>query len=195
MDNIKTVVTKNLIKLRKQNKLTQIELAEKLNYSDKAVSRWENGEVTPDVETLNKIAEIYNVNISALFEENLDVGEIEKLTKKEKGNQAVIILLAISFVWMFATVMYVSATLILEKSPWQIFVCAVPATLLTAFIFSCFWGTSRFWKYIFISAFVWTTLAGVYLSLMEYKVWIIFILGAPCQISLILWSRRKGARQ
>ena len=41
MDNINLTVAKNLSDLRKQNKLTQLEVAEKLNYSDKAVSKWE----------------------------------------------------------------------------------------------------------------------------------------------------------
>lgn len=193
MENIKSIISKNLIKLRKQNKITQVELAEKLSYSDKAISRWENGEVTPDVETLNKIAGVYNVSLTSLFEENLNIEEAEKLTKKQRGNQAAIILLSISFVWLLATVLYVCADLILNKSVWEIFVYAVPATFLIAFIFSTFWGT-RIWKYIFISALVWSALLSIYLSLIKYNVWIIFILGAPIQVVLLLWGTVRRRR-
>lgn len=66
MKAIKEVLIENLISLRKEHKLTQLELAEKIGYSDKAVSRWEHGEVLPDVETLDKIAE-FTVFLFPLF--------------------------------------------------------------------------------------------------------------------------------
>ena len=49
MNDIKHVIAKNLITLRKKNGLTQNELAQKLNYSDNAISRWEHAEVTPSI--------------------------------------------------------------------------------------------------------------------------------------------------
>ena len=56
MDNLNYIVSKNLSDLRKRNGLTQAELAEKLNYSDKAVSKWEKGESLPGVEVLYKLS-------------------------------------------------------------------------------------------------------------------------------------------
>jgi transcriptional regulator with XRE-family HTH domain len=67
MANVKETVRENLVKLRKEHKWTQMELAEKIGYSDKAISRWETGEVNPDIETLDKLAELYEVDISVLF--------------------------------------------------------------------------------------------------------------------------------
>ena len=55
MENIKETIAKNLVELRKSHKLTQSALAEKLNYSDKAISRWEHAETLPDIETLCKV--------------------------------------------------------------------------------------------------------------------------------------------
>jgi transcriptional regulator with XRE-family HTH domain len=52
MRDVRQIIADNLIELRKVNKLTQLELAEKLNYSDKAISKWERGESLPDVEIL-----------------------------------------------------------------------------------------------------------------------------------------------
>ncbi len=80
--NIKETVKANLIRLRREHKLTQLELSEKINYSDKAVSRWETGEVTPDVETLAHLAALYDIPITAFF---LSPGE--RLSKKEKKAQ------------------------------------------------------------------------------------------------------------
>ena len=59
-EQFKALVAKNLANYRKINNLTQLDLAEQLSYSDKAISRWEKGEVIPDVLTLNKLCEIFN---------------------------------------------------------------------------------------------------------------------------------------
>ena len=83
MENIREVISKNLISLRKQNKLTQIELGKKINYSDKAVSRWEKGEVLPDIEILQTISNIYDVPLTYFFTEHLTKEEQSKKTKNE----------------------------------------------------------------------------------------------------------------
>lgn len=67
MSDIRATVKENLIRLRHENKLTQLELAQRINYSDKAVSRWETGEVTPDVETLATLADLYHVPVTLFF--------------------------------------------------------------------------------------------------------------------------------
>lgn len=73
MDGIKELVRENLVRLRKENKLTQIELSGKIGYSDKAISRWETGEVTPDIETLDTLAKLYGVPVTYFFERESDV--------------------------------------------------------------------------------------------------------------------------
>lgn len=75
---VKETVKENLIRLRREHKLTQLELSEKINYSDKAISRWETGEVTPDVETLAHLASLYGIPITAFF-----LAPGEQLSKKE----------------------------------------------------------------------------------------------------------------
>lgn len=61
MENVKEIIARNLTELRKSHKMTQSALAEKLNYSDKAISRWEHAETLPDIETLCRICDIYGV--------------------------------------------------------------------------------------------------------------------------------------
>ena len=66
MDNtIKNIVAKNLIELRKSRNLTQSELAEMLNYSDKTISKWENGDSLPDISVLAAL--VVQVSLSARF--------------------------------------------------------------------------------------------------------------------------------
>ena len=56
MDERKATIASNLIRLRLAAGMTQAELGEKLNYSDKSISKWERGDVTTDVFVLMQIA-------------------------------------------------------------------------------------------------------------------------------------------
>ena len=78
MKDIKPIVAANLATLRKENGLTQAELAEKLNYSDKAVSRWEHGDTLPDINVLMQLCEFYGITLNTLVNEN---AEFEKQKK------------------------------------------------------------------------------------------------------------------
>ena len=78
------IISKNILSLRKKHKLTQAELADKLNYSDKAISKWERGESLPDAEMLYNIAELFGVEIGYLFEEHEDNQPKEEKDKEDK---------------------------------------------------------------------------------------------------------------
>ena len=108
MNNVKDTIAKNLIELRKSKKLTQQALADKLGYSDKAVSRWEHGETLPDIETLCKICDIYGVRFEYLLEED-DPEEKKKLYAKRKESRlarVMITLIALCTVWLLASAIY-----------------------------------------------------------------------------------------
>ena len=107
MEDIKNIIAKNISNLRKENKLTQLELAEKMNYSDKAVSRWERGETLPDIDVLLKLCDLFNVKFEYLITENPSESSKKKTNKAEIGNKLTIALLAVSIVWLIATFIYV----------------------------------------------------------------------------------------
>ena len=84
MSNLRETVSQNLVRLRKENNLTQIELSQKINFSDKAVSRWEKGEVLPDIETIEKLSEVFGVPMSAILEgQDTPKQKTGRLTKQE----------------------------------------------------------------------------------------------------------------
>ena len=83
-------------------KLTQLELAEMLNYSDKAVSKWERGESVPDVITLKKIADLFGVTVDYIITEHTE-GEKPHVSKVKRNNQIVITLIAFFVVWLLGT--------------------------------------------------------------------------------------------
>lgn len=187
MKDINIIIGTNIKELRKANKLTQYELAEKLNYSNKAISRWESGEVIPDVLTLNKLCEIFNIPLSQIFEANITNTKVKKQYKLQMGNKLAISLLSIMFVWLVATIAFVSLNITFGISAWQLFVWAIPISCIVAIVFNSIWGRAMF-NYLLITVLNWSTLASVFLSIHNYRLWLIFIIGIPIQIAIILWS-------
>ena len=91
MDDIKNIVAKNITDLRILNNMTQSELGEKLNYSDKTVSKWERGESSPDISVLVQIAEIFGVTLDYLVSsENIEEKVLENKEQETKYNRRVI---------------------------------------------------------------------------------------------------------
>lgn len=191
MDDLKQIIAQNIIELRRAKQLTQAELAEKLNYTDKAVSKWERGESLPDIVVLKQIADLFGVNIDYLLqaEHTKEECKAQNADKYKKRNRFIITLLATMLVWLIATIIFVCFG-IFDKYLWTIFVYALPITMIVLLVFNSIWGKPR-WNYLFISLLMWSTLVSVYLTFMEPNVWLIFIIGIPAQIIIILWSGIK----
>lgn len=187
MRDINLVIGTNIKELRKANKLTQYELAEKLNYSNKAISRWESGEVVPDVLTLNRLCEIFNIPLSQIFEENVTTKKVRKNYKLQIGNKLAISLLAVLMVWFVATLFFVYFQTSYNQTLWLLYVWAIPISCIVGIVFNSIWGKVMF-NYLLITILNWTTLAGIYLSLLHLNLWLIFLIGVPIQIGIILWS-------
>lgn len=194
MENINLVIGTNIKELRKANKLTQSELAEKLNYSNKAISRWESGEVIPDVITLNKICEVFNIPLSQIFETNVTEKKVRRNYKLQIGNKLAISLLAIIMVWFIATIGFVYAKIIFDINFWKIFIYAVPTSAVIGIIFNSIWGNKTL-NFILISILIWTCLASVFIALINYQIWPIFLVGIPMQIAVILWSNITSTKK
>ena len=68
LSELKLVSASNIIRLRTQAGMTQVELGAKLNYSDKTVSKWERGEAIPDAYVLTRLADLFGVSVDYLLE-------------------------------------------------------------------------------------------------------------------------------
>ncbi|MEG1495423.1 MAG: helix-turn-helix domain-containing protein [Bacilli bacterium] len=96
--------TGQLIKeLRKINNLSQSELALKLSVTPQAVSKWENGRGFPDIEMLNKLSEIFQVDIKELIN--------GKLNKPSKGKNKIIVIVGIiiTIVLLLGLIIYLNS--------------------------------------------------------------------------------------
>lgn len=189
MANIKDTIAHNIISLRKKHGMTQNELAERLNYSDNAVSRWERGEVTPSIETLEQISNIFSVSIESLFKENI-LEVVDKDTKTERIRKLSILLLFVSLVWFVVSVVYVYTKTIVGLNLWILFIWAFPISALVLLPFNNAWG-KKIWSFVILSVFTWTLLVSLYLQFLEHNIWLIFITGVPVQVALVIWAFLK----
>lgn len=183
MENIREIVAKNLVTLRKENGLTQIELAQKINFSDKAISRWEKGEVLPDIETLQKLSEVFNVSLSTILENqpNINKTNSTKLTKKDVLSQ----IFLFCEIWVIISVVYAYLNISLGLNLWQLFLWGVPATFLLLIIQN---GKKKnnIISFVYGTIFVWSFITCLFLLMLKSCPWYFFILGVPTQGILIV---------
>lgn len=174
--------------------MTQIELAEKLNYSDKAVSKWERGESIPDVTVLKSIADLFGVSLDYLVEAEhsqvVAAVPAERPVSKFRSH-TVVTLLSILIVWFVATFAFVVMDIAVPDvtARWLAFVYALPVSGIVWLVFNSIWFNSRR-NYLIISLMMWTALLSIFLTVSAcgFNTWQIFLLGIPGQIAILLWS-------
>lgn len=190
-EELKKQIGKNIVLCRKRMLLTQAGLAEKLNYSDKAVSKWERGESMPDVLTLMQLAEVLGVTVDSLLTGN-DKGIIAAADgEKPKANKNIIAMLASVLVWFVALLTFVAFSYVLIPKSWVAFVYAVPVNAIVLLSLFSAWKMFRL-NPLFISLIVWGGLLSLYVSallFMDFNIWMVFLLGIPGQIAVLLWFR------
>ena len=190
------LLAKNLVYYRKASGLTQLELAEKFNYSDKSISKWERGEGFPDVFVLKSLADFYGINIDDFYSE-----EHKKIAKQsQKRKQVYLRLLSIGVGWLVTVLSFFLLNVLLDKNlpfkPWLVFIYG---TLLTSIIWLV-------WEFIYhnkllrmfaASSIIWTATLTIYLTFLlvlpDVNLSLIFIVAATLQVLEVIWFlfRRK----
>lgn len=192
VEDVKPIIAKNITALRQAQKMTQIELAEKLNYSDKAVSKWERGESVPDIGVLKAVADLFGVTVDYLLQEDHSVPAQETLPcRGSKRAPTIITLLSMLLVWILATL----AFLIMEtvnpqlKFKWLPFLVAFPVSAIVWLVFNSIWFNKRR-NYLIISLLMWACAAMLvvmlYVNNLPALQWL--ILAGLGQVCIILWS-------
>ena len=203
-EKLKYQIGRNIASYRKRAGLTQAGLAERLNYSDKAISKWERGESAPDVLTLVQLSEQFGITVNdllvdpdALPEETGAVQQameqvVEKALKR-KADKGTILSLSSILVWFVALFAYVmlSCFELTEAWSWIFFIYAIPANAIVLLSLRSAWHDFR-WNQILISIIMWGSIMSVYVSLlvfMNWNIWRMFLLGIPGQAAVLLWFR------
>ena len=191
MKELKDIIADNLINLRKASKLTQLELAAKLNYSDKAISKWERGDSMPDIFLFKQLADMYGVSVDYLMTEHTDE-EVKQHQKKEPklNNKLIITLLSCLVVWICATIVYVNLNILHNVNYWMVWLWAVPVSSIVLLVFASIWS-HKIQVLTCISLLVWSLLACSYIQLVlfDVNIWTIFLLGIPIQVAILLWGK------
>lgn len=195
MNNIKSIVAKNITELRQKKGMTQLELAERLNYSDKAVSKWERAESMPDISVLVEIADMFGVTLDYLVREEHEQPKPKKQKKKKNYNRKFVAVLSVLTVWLVASIAFVAISIATSGAAiqWLMLVYAVPVSMIVWLIFNSIWFDIRK-NYLIISILVWSLLAALHLSFLPAGVnlWQLYLLGIPGQIIIFAWSKVKG---
>lgn len=190
MEELKIIIGENLAALRKEKKMTQAELAEQFNYTDKAVSKWEKGETSPDIETLYALCEFYGVTIDYLTHPGSKQEKEEYVVKDSNFyNKVWQTALTVSIVWMVATLIFTWLLMLHNIVYWQVFIWAVPVSGFMLNLLNHRYFRNRMMYFVCWSIFVWGLLAGLFFQLISEVLWPLFILGAPAQVTLFLWYR------
>lgn len=187
-EKIRAQIGANISMYRKKLGWTQMGLAERINYSDKAVSKWERGESIPDVVTMMLLAKEFGITLNDLTAVTVETPE-KSITKKADHN--IILRLTNILVWFVALFVFVVLASFKYHFCWVPFVFAVPVTSIVQLSLRSAWRDFRY-NPLLISLIAWGSLASIFVTLMyvlQIKIWLIFLLGIPGQIAILLWFR------
>ena len=200
-EKLKNQLGSNIAAHRKRFGLTQAALAEKLNFSDKAVSKWERGESIPDVVTLARLAELFDVPMDVLVRDKdelpKDIGSVERVmeraverTLKRKADKKIIQNLSSLLVWFVALLAFVILRTLDIPNAWMGFVYAIPTNCVVLISLRSAWHDYRA-NILLISILSWGGLLSIHLSILAFlgfNIWMIYLLGIPGQLAILMWS-------
>ncbi len=200
MNDLKAVFAGNLIQLRTGAGMTQAELAEKIHYSDKSVSKWERAESLPDLQVSHELAQVFGVTVDYLLTPH-DAWEGKPVRIPYRTDM--ITLVSVLGVWTFSLLLFLILYWTLNKVLWVVFLVAAPVSLITLLVLNSAWG-----KYKYHPVVVSLLMLGVF-GLLYYVMhayvhvhhpWYLAFLWLPAQLIVILSFRirrhnRKGEKR
>ena len=193
-------IAKNLTFYRKAAGFTQAELAQKINYSDKSVSKWESANGVPDIYILFQLASLYGVTVNDLVSEELPQKPV--LKKPSKLSSSLIMILSVGIVWLIATLFFVTMNLFLPHLEWWLtFLYALPVSSVVTLVLSAVFKR-KMTNFVSLSSLIWSTIVCVYVSFkvlmprgMLDQLWMVFLIGVPLQLLDIFWVFFRNVRK
>ena len=196
MDELEAIVSSNLTALRKRRGWTQAELAEKIHYSDKSVSKWERGEALPDLKVLKTLSELYGVTVDCFLTEGAAEDPAPYMAPASKLRYQIwVTLLAVCIVWLAATAFFSYSLINAGEGFWTAFIWAIPASAVVIAVFDRRYFRGKL-SFPVASIFLWGVITAIFLQWLDYHMWALFIIGAPAQIGLVLMHQiRRVSRR
>ncbi len=199
-EKLKLQIGTNIAMYRKRAGLTQAGLAERLNYSDKAISKWERGESAPDVITLVQLAEQFGITVNDLLKDpealpsklntlEKAMAQVTEKTLKRKANKSIILYLSSILVWFVALLIFVVLSSLGLPNSWLAFFYSVPVNAIVLLSLRSAWHDFRR-NQLLISIIMWGVLASIHVTLLTllcFNMWKLYLLGIPGQAAIALW--------
>lgn len=192
--DVKPIIAENLTMLRKKKGITQAELAEHLDYSDKAVSRWEHGDTLPDINVLCELCDFYGVTLDFLVQKGDGQFKQRIQSKKMMINNIAVCALAVAIVWLAAISFFIYGKTVMSRNFWIVFIWAIPFSALAVLRMGKGW-IPLLVKTVIWSLFLWTLITSIVLHFLKYNLWMFYIVGAPAQLIIILLYIRNTTRE
>ena len=189
---------------RKLNGYTQSALAEKLNYTDKAVSKWERGDSMPDIFVIMQLSELFNITPNELLgvsggkSDGIRDAESAEILRRNKIKHGLVTALSVLLVWFVVSVVFFVLDFILnnifemdEPRIALVFMYAVPISFIVLLVFSALWG--RHWQQAAsVSGILWGAVASFLVTVNAFSAAknhssAVFIAAAVFQLLDILW--------
>ena len=190
MDEItlRKTVGKNISLYRKANRDTQAALGQKLNYSDKAVSKWERGESFPDIYVLSQIADLYGVTVGNL------IGETKPEIRTSPYLRLFVFLICAAFTYVIATVLIVAFEIAdVHFNTWLFLLYGSVLVALQAGIFSSLWWDLR-WQLLSWSSLIWLCGLTFFLTAPGRLAAKSFLICGALQVFVIIWALYRRTR-
>lgn len=195
MKNTNQIFANNLVRLRKQKNLTQLELAERLSYSDRNISKWENAQSLPPLEVANEIAKYFEVSVDYLLNEHTDEELNGSASDKKKNFLKKVLILGLSLACAMAIAFVCMVVLFTvfegDNRMWSILFLSLPLMSLLGVILTPIFFPKKKVLFVFMSILTWTALVSGFLMTLlfaDINIWYLILVGVPLQIAIVMWS-------
>ena len=186
---IKEIISRNIVNLRKEKGLTQIELADALHYSNKAISKWEKGDSLPDAETLYEIAKFFNVSIEYLFTNHdeviLNKEQANKIRKKEIIFYTSLVTIVGLLVYSFIALIFSIIPQLSKNNIITILLLDGAGVIAIILIIQICLKVKKYIT-LLLSLLIWNLTIGLSLLFWEYSINYIYVIAILLQIIVII---------
>ena len=179
-------IAANVAHYRRLHNMTQSDLAERISYSDKSVSKWERAEGVPDIYVLTLLAQLFSVSVNDLVSDNAPI--TPPAAANIAKNRVIILLMSAGLVWLAATVTYTALRIFAPSLQWawNCFIIAIPVTCIVAVVFTSLWWGLKY-RFAAVSALIWSIAASIFILIPLTNLGLIFAVGAVLQVLVVLW--------
>ena len=190
-EKLRQTIAERIAFYRKGMGMTQFELAERINYSDKSVSKWERGDGVPDIYILAQLAELFGVSVNDLISAEAPPPTPQRGAKRK---HLLITILAVGIVWLVASMAFLSLYMLaLIARPWLVWLYAIPVSAIVLVVFTALWGRKPL-QFLAISLLLWGVALCIAVTLSFEGIWLIYVVAGVLQVLEVFWFMLRVER-